>query len=97
VEGSHRRIRRDMTTTPRWTVDIRIGVTQAAREISLEVDDDAAVRQKLKADVESALKGEIDTLWITDKKGRDIAVPAAKISYVEIGSADADRRIGFGG
>jgi hypothetical protein len=36
-------------------------------------------------------------LWITDKKGRDIAVPAAKIAYVEIGSADADRRIGFGG
>jgi hypothetical protein len=43
------------------------------------------------------MKGEIDTLWITDKKGRDIAVPAAKIAYVEIGSADADRRIGFGG
>lgn len=79
------------------TVDIRIGVTQASREIAVEVDDDAKVRQALKASVESAMKGEIDTLWITDKKGRDIAVPAAKIAYVEIGSADADRRIGFGG
>jgi uncharacterized protein YnzC (UPF0291/DUF896 family) len=78
-------------------VDIRIGVTQATREIAVEVDDDAKVRQALKAAVESAMKGEIDTLWITDKKGRDIAVPAAKIAYVEIGSADADRRIGFGG
>ncbi len=78
-------------------MDIRIGVTQASREIALEVDDDAKVRQALKASVESAMKGEIDTLWITDKKGRDIAVPAAKIAYVEIGSADADRRIGFGG
>jgi hypothetical protein len=78
-------------------VDIRIGVTQASREIAIEVDDDVKVRKALKASVESALKGEIDTLWITDKKGRDIAVPAAKIAYVEIGSADADRRIGFGG
>ena len=78
-------------------MDIRIGVTQASREIALEVDDDAKVRQALKASVESAMKGEIDTLWITDKKGRDIAVPAAEIAYVEIGSADADRRIGFGG
>ncbi len=78
-------------------MDIRIGVTQASREIAVEVDDDVKVRQALKASVESAMKGEIDTLWITDKKGRDIAVPAAKIAYVEIGSADADRRIGFGG
>ena len=78
-------------------MDIRIGVTQASREIAVEVDDDVKVRQAIKASVESAMKGEIDTLWITDKKGRDIAVPAAKIAYVEIGSADADRRIGFGG
>lgn len=78
-------------------MDIRIGVTQASREIAVEVEDDAKVRQAIKASVDSALKGEIDTLWITDKKGRDIAVPAAKIAYVEIGSADPDRRIGFGG
>lgn len=78
-------------------MDIRIGVTQATREIALEVEDDAQARQALKASVEAAVKGEIDTLWITDKKGRDVAIPAAKIAYVEIGSADADRRIGFGG
>ena len=79
------------------TVDIRIGVTQATREIAVEGEDDAKVREALKASVESAVKGEIDTLWITDKKGRDIAIPSAKIAYVEIGSSDADRRIGFGG
>ena len=33
---------------------------------------------------------------ITDKKGKDIAIPSAKIAYVEIGSTDAERRIGFG-
>jgi hypothetical protein len=50
----------------------------------------------LKASVEKALKGEIETLWITDKKGRDIAIAAAKIAFVEIGTGDDARRIGFG-
>lgn len=78
-------------------MDIRIGITQAPREIAIEVDDDLAKRDALKSDVDKALRGEIVTLWITDKKGRDIAVPTAKIAYVEIGSGDEGRRIGFGG
>jgi hypothetical protein len=78
-------------------VDIRIGITQAPREIAIEVEDDNKTRDALKANVEKALKGEIATLWITDKKGRDIAVPAAKIAYVEIGTGDDGKRIGFGG
>ena len=86
-----------LTLTKGHTVDIRIGITQAPREIALEVEDDAKAREALKSAVDAALKGETDTLWITDKKGRDIAVPSAKIAYVEIGSSDADRRIGFGG
>jgi hypothetical protein len=36
-------------------------------------------------------------LWLTDKRGRRLAVPAAKIAYVEVGANDGDRRIGFGG
>jgi hypothetical protein len=75
-------------------VDVRIGVTQAPREISLEVDDDG--RDDLKARVEAALSGASDVLWVTDKRGRDVGVPAAKIAYVEVGSAESDRRIGFG-
>jgi hypothetical protein len=78
-------------------VDIRIGITQAPREIAIEVEDDANAREALKKNVEAALKGEIITLWITDKKGRDTAIPTAKIAYVEIGSSDPDRKIGFGG
>jgi hypothetical protein len=78
-------------------VDIRIGITQAPREIAIEVEDDAKAREALKKNVEAALKGEIITLWITDKKGRDTAIPTAKIAYVEIGSSDPDRKIGFGG
>jgi hypothetical protein len=78
-----------------WFVDVRIGVTQAPREISVEVDDDD--RDDLKASVEAALSGASDVLWVTDKRGRDVGIPAAKIAYVEVGSPDGDRRIGFGG
>jgi Protein of unknown function (DUF3107) len=78
-----------------WWVDVRIGVTQAPRELSVEVDD--GERDELKARVEAALSGATDVLWVTDKRGREIGIPAAKIAYVEVGSADGDRRIGFGG
>ncbi len=70
-------------------------MTQAPREINLEVDDDD--RDDLKSRVEAALSGATDVLWITDKRGRELGVPSAKIAYVEVGSADGDRRIGFGG
>ena len=77
-------------------MDIRIGITQAPREIAIEVEDNAKAREALKKSVDAALKGESTTLWITDKKGKDLAIPSAKIAYVEIGSTDAERRIGFG-
>ncbi len=77
-------------------MDIRIGVTQSPREVSIELADDVD-REALRAKVDSALGGAVDVLWITDKKGRDIAVVSSKIAYVEIGSTDSDRRIGFGG
>lgn len=76
-------------------VDLRIGVTQAPRELSIELAEDVD-RDELKARIEAALNGESDVLWVTDKRGRDTGVPAAKIAYVDLGSTDAERRIGFG-
>ncbi len=76
-------------------MDIRIGVTQAAREISLELAD--SERDATKAKIEAALSGAADVLWLVDKKGKSVAVPSTKIAYVEIGSTESDRRIGFGG
>lgn len=76
-------------------VDVRIGVTQAPRELNVEVADDE--RDDVKSRVDAALSGASDVLWLTDKRGREIGVPAAKIAYVEVGSPDGDRRIGFGG
>lgn len=76
-------------------MDVRIGVTQAPREINLELTDDAD-RDDLKSRVAAALSGASDVLWITDKRGNDVGVPSAKIAYVELGSAESTRKIGFG-
>ena len=76
-------------------MDVRIGVTQAPREVTVEVDD--STRDDLMSRVEAAMSGAADVLWVDDRRGRRVASPAAKIAYVEIGSADGERRIGFGG
>lgn len=75
-------------------MDVRIGVTQAPREVTVEVPDDE--RDAARAAIDAALSGAKDTLWLEDKRGRLVAIPASKIAYIEIGSPDGDRRIGFG-
>jgi hypothetical protein len=76
-------------------VDVRIGVTQAPRELSLELPEDAD-RSAIQAQISEALADEDAVLWLTDRKGRSVAVPARKIAYVELGAAEGERRIGFG-
>jgi hypothetical protein len=75
-------------------MDVRIGVTDARRELEIELPDDTD-REELKAQVAAALAADAEVLWLTDRKGRDVGVPAAKLAFVEIGSADG-RSIGFG-
>ncbi|MFT3852558.1 MAG: DUF3107 domain-containing protein [Ilumatobacteraceae bacterium] len=77
-------------------MDVRIGVTQAPREINVEVADDTD-RAGLRKQVEAALTGAVDVLWLTDRRGKEIGIAAAKIAYVEVGTGDGERRIGFGG
>jgi hypothetical protein len=77
-------------------MDLRIGVTQSPREVSVELADDTDPAV-LRAQIDAALTGAVDVLWLTDRKNRQVAVSAAKIAYVEIGSPDSERKIGFGG
>ena len=35
-------------------------------------------------------------LWLTDRKGRQVGVPVAKVAYVELDPPTSDRRVGFG-
>jgi hypothetical protein len=76
------------------SVDVRIGLIQNAKELELQLEDDedpAGVRQQVEAAVQSG-----GTLWLTDRKGRQLGVAVDKLAYVEIGSPDDGRRIGFG-
>jgi hypothetical protein len=76
-------------------VDVRIGVTQAPRELNLELADDTD-RDALKAQIDAAIAAGDQVLWLTDRRGRQVAVPVDKLAYVEVGPPDGDRRIGFG-
>jgi hypothetical protein len=75
-------------------MDVRIGVTQTPKEIHVELPD-GTDGDKLVAEVEAALSKDQGVLWLTDRKGRRVGVPAAKVAYVEIGSPNEDRRVGF--
>ena len=66
------------------------------RELTLELADDID-REALKTKIEAALTGAVDVLWLTDRRNRDVGVCSAKIAYVEIGTPDGERKIGFGG
>lgn len=76
-------------------MDVRIGIAESPQIIEVEMDDDAD-RAALKSDVDAVLGGESKILWLTDRKGKELAVPSEKIGFVEIGTSDAQRKIGFG-
>ncbi len=76
-------------------MDVRIGVQHTMKEIEVELPADAD-RDAIVAQVEAALADADQVLRLTDKNGRDVAVPAGKIAYVEVSRKDSERRIGFG-
>jgi Protein of unknown function (DUF3107) len=75
-------------------VDVRIGIVQTVKELEVELEEDAD-REAVMAQIEDALTSE-SVLWLTDRKGRRVAVPAAKVAYVEVGAPSSERRVGFG-
>ncbi len=75
----------------RSTLEIKIGVQHSPREITLDIEKSADDLQK--ALTEATTKGT--TLVLEDVKGRRVLLPAAQISYIEIGEPSA-RRVGFG-
>ncbi|MDO9379125.1 MAG: DUF3107 domain-containing protein [Nocardioidaceae bacterium] len=72
-------------------MDVRIGVQNAAREMTVdaELDRDAIVEALRAAIADEGL------LVVKDKKGGSVVVPAEKIAYLEFG-ADNGRSVGFG-
>ena len=76
-------------------MDVRIGVIYTAKELDIDLGDDAD-GDAVRADVDAAIAGDAPVLWLTDRRGRRVGIPTDKIAYVDIGSSDAERRIGFG-
>ncbi len=76
-------------------MDVRIGLTQTPKELEVQLEDNADPAD-LRAQVEKAL-ADGSTLWLTDRRGRQVGIPTDKLAYVEIGSPQDERRIGFGG
>lgn len=76
-------------------MDVRIGVTQTPKEIEVELPNGVDRAQVVK-DIEASLANGEGVLWLTDRRGRTVGVPSAKVAYVEIGSSNEERRVGFG-
>ena len=72
-------------------MEVKIGVQNVAREITLESSQTA---DEIAALVDQAVASG-GTLRLTDNKGRTVVVPTGVLGYVEAG-ADAERRVGFG-
>ena len=76
-------------------MDLRIGVTDNPKEIRVEMADDTDVAA-LRSEVDAAVAGGGPMLWLTDVRGRQVGVPAARIAYVDIDAAGSDNPVGFG-
>jgi uncharacterized protein DUF3107 len=72
-------------------VEVKIGVRNVAREITLESAQSA---DEVVEAVDQALQGGT-TLRLADDKGRVVVVPANVLGYVEIGAPEG-RKVGFG-
>jgi hypothetical protein len=72
-------------------MEVKIGVQQAPRELTVEVDQDA---DQVEQAVTSALADASGLLSLTDSKGRRVLVHTAKLAYVELGSPTVGQ-VGF--
>lgn len=72
-------------------MEVKIGVQHAARELTVDIGLSA---DEVVAMVSDALSKD-GVLTLTDERGRQVIVPAAKLAYIEIGEPET-RFVGFG-
>ena len=75
-------------------MELRIGIADNTQPIAVTLPNDTD-REDVKASVEAALRGDVAVLWLTDDKGREIAVAASRLTHVEMGPPGSNP-IGFG-
>jgi DNA-binding transcriptional regulator/RsmH inhibitor MraZ len=72
-------------------MEVKVGIVQGARELSIETASSAA-------DVEAAFARAIAddaVMTLVDERGRKLLIPAERIAYVEVGQ-EHSRPVGFG-
>ncbi|GAA1097604.1 DUF3107 domain-containing protein [Tsukamurella spumae] len=72
-------------------MEIKIGIAESNRELVLQSKDSS---EDVKKAVGDALAGRTELLELTDEKGKRYLVPAARVSYVELG-VNESRSVGF--
>lgn len=73
-------------------MEIRIGIRDVAREVSLE---STQTPEQVRGIIAEALSSGSQLVELEDDKGGTVLVPTSALGYVEIGSADKPR-VGFG-
>ena len=62
-------------------MEVKIGIQNAARELTIDSAETVETIEKLVAEAVAS----DSVLTLSDTKGRKVVVPAAKLAYVEIG------------
>lgn len=76
-------------------MDVRLGVSHSTKELNVDVGEDGDA-DAIRAGLEEAMADPDGLFWLTDRRGRQIGVPVAKLTYIEIGSPEGAHRVGFG-
>ncbi|MFZ0668579.1 MAG: DUF3107 domain-containing protein [Acidimicrobiales bacterium] len=76
-------------------MDVRIGIVQTMKELEVVLPEEAD-RGDLLKNIESTLGNSDGVLQLTDRRGRLVVVPVARIAYIEVGAPEQERRVGFG-
>jgi Protein of unknown function (DUF3107) len=72
-------------------MEIRIGIVNSSRELTLDSDDTTDVIQET---VRKAL-ADSAPLVLKDRRKRQVLIPVDKLAYIEFGDP-LDRKVGFG-
>lgn len=77
-------------TQEETTVEVKIGVQHAPREIVVDTDESA---EELQRRLHEALADEHGILHVSDNRKRQVLVPAERVAYLELGPSSG--RVGF--
>ena len=72
-------------------MDVKIGIEKVVREIHIETD---LSRDEVLGLLNTAVADNA-VFTLVDDKGQSVAIPAAKIAYLQLG-AESGRKVGFG-